>query len=66
HVGQRLKIADKNRKPSTIGLRTYLVKRGDTAFKIAKEYRMPLEQLLQLNGLSPRSKIYPNQQLYIR
>jgi len=65
HVGQRLKIVDKNRKPSTIGLRTYLVKRGDTPFKIAKEYRMPLERLLQLNGLSPRSKIYPDQQLYI-
>lgn len=65
HVGQRLKIADKNEKLSTAGLRTYLVKRGDTPFKIAKEYRMPLERLLQLNGLSPRSKIYPNQQLYI-
>ena len=65
HVGQRLKITDKNQKPSTVGLRTYLVKRGDTPFKIAKEYRMPLERLLQLNGLSPRSKIYPNQQLYI-
>lgn len=66
-VGQRLRIADRSQQTfSKAGLKTYLVKRGDTPFKIAKEYRMPLGQLLQLNGLSPRSKIFPNQKLFIR
>lgn len=31
--------------------RTYMVKKGDTAFKIAKRYNMTTKQLLALNGL---------------
>ena len=43
----------------------YLVKRGDSPFEIAQLYKMPIERLLRINHLTPRSKIYPGQKLYV-
>lgn len=43
----------------------YLVRKGDSPFKIAKNHKMPLEHFLRINNLTPRSKIYPGQRLAI-
>ena len=60
-VGQKLVI----QSGTPAGAIPYTVKSGDTPYKIAKKYRMALNYLLALNGLSTRSKIYPGQQLWV-
>ncbi|MBL6972657.1 MAG: LysM peptidoglycan-binding domain-containing protein, partial [Desulfobacterales bacterium] len=46
-------------------LKTYAVKRGDSPFQIAQSHKMSLERFLRINRLTPRSKIYPGQTLYV-
>jgi membrane-bound lytic murein transglycosylase D len=60
-VGQKLVI----QAGTPTGAIPYIVKSGDTPYKIAKKYGMNLSALLALNGLSTRSKIYPGQQLWV-
>jgi len=66
HIRQVLKISESKKRPAQSGLRTYNVKQGDSPFKIAKRYNMSLERFLNINSLTPRSKIYPKQKLFIR
>ncbi len=61
HVGQRLVIH--SGKPE--GAIIYVVRSGDTPFQIAKKFNMNLQNLLHLNSLSRRSRIYPGQELWI-
>jgi len=66
HIGQVLKIRErKDDKPSGEYLKTYLVKPGDSPFKIAQLHKMPLERFMRINRLTPRNKIYPGQRLYV-
>jgi len=44
---------------------TYLVKSGDNIYAISKEYGIPFETLLRINGLNKDDYIYPGQQLLI-
>ncbi len=66
YIGQVLKIPGRNiENASGKSLGTYMVKRGDSPFIIAKLHNMPLGHFLRINRLTPRSKIYPGQKLYI-
>lgn len=68
HIGQVLKIPGQKESPAPAtkeSLRTYLVKRGDSPFRIAKNHNVPLERFLRTNNLTPRSKIYPGQKVYV-
>jgi len=66
-AGQRLKIPGYlNGGTSDKDLSTYLVRRGDSPYRIARRHSMSLGELLRLNGLTPRSKIYPGQELRVR
>lgn len=66
YIGQVLKIPrPKKESYSAAGLDIYQVKKGDTPFMIAKKHNMPLERFLRLNRLTPKSKIYPGQRLYV-
>ncbi len=60
-VGQKLVI----QSGTPEGAIPYVVRSGDTPFKIAKQFGMDLNYLLALNGLSARCKIYPGQQLWV-
>jgi membrane-bound lytic murein transglycosylase D len=65
-IGQKLIIpVEKVEPPSGAGLKTYRVRRGDSPFRIAQRHKIPLERFLRVNHLTPRSKIYPGQLLYI-
>jgi membrane-bound lytic murein transglycosylase D len=67
YIGQPLRIPGFKPEPlpDTSQLSTYAVQRGDSPFTIAQKHNMPLERLLQINKLTPRSKIFPGQKLYI-
>ncbi|MCJ7616342.1 MAG: LysM peptidoglycan-binding domain-containing protein [Desulfobacterales bacterium] len=67
HIGQILKIPGQKESPAPAkeSLGTYLVKCGDSPFRIAKLYNMPLERFLSTNNLTPRSKIYPGQKVSV-
>ena len=65
-IGQILHIPGQVAEvPPSGELKTYQVKHGDSPFKISQQFKMPLEQFLRINRLTPRSKIYPGQKLYI-
>ena len=67
YIGQALKIPGYNPEPlpDTSQLNTYSVKAGDSPFTIAQQHNMQLERLLHINSLTPRSKIFPGQKLFI-
>ena len=66
HIGQVLKIPGSTpESPPVEGLKTYQVRQGDSPFKISQRFKMPLEQFLRINQLTPRSRIYPGQKLYV-
>lgn len=65
-IGQRLTITNgKTQVLSKKDSQTYLVRSGDSPFKIAKKHNMSLERFLTLNHLNKRSKIFPGQQLIV-
>lgn len=67
YIGQRLKIPGYKPEPlpNADQLTTYYVRRGDSPYAIAVKHNMQLERFLRINRLTPRSKIYPGQKLYI-
>ncbi len=66
HIGQRLVIRKGTEAVKTgTATRTYRVRRGDSPYRIARNHNMKLERFLRINQLTPRSKIYPGQQLAV-
>jgi len=67
YAGQKLKIPGYlSAGASDKDLDTYLVRSGDSPYTIARRHNMSLGDLLRLNGLTPRSKIYPGQELKVK
>jgi len=66
-TGQMIKIAGtaKSPSPSRKELKPYRVRSGDSPYQIAKRNHMSLAYFLQVNRLTPRSKIYPGQKVYV-
>ena len=63
-IGQVLKIPSGQTMASVIGdTQTYLVRKGDSPYLIAKRHNMDLSTFLELNGLTPQSMIFPGQVL---
>lgn len=67
YQGQKLKLAaaPAPSKQKIDGMKTYQVQSGDSPFKIAQIHQMPLDRFLKINRLSPRSTIFPGQQVYV-
>ena len=66
-IGQVLKIRGtaKVDLPNKKDLKAYRVRSGDSPYQIARKNRMSLASFLQINRLTPRSKIYPGQKVYV-
>ena len=43
----------------------YVVKKGDTLWKIAKKYGSTIDDIVRTNGIENPDKIYPGEKLYI-
>lgn len=66
-IGQRLKVPEYTyEKPANVSDNQYLVRRGDSPYKIAKRHNMSLGHFLRINNLTPRSRIYPGQVLKVK
>jgi membrane-bound lytic murein transglycosylase D len=52
-------------KPQEKDTKKYVVQKGDTLYTIAKKTNMPLENFLDINRITPKSKIFPGQVLYV-
>jgi len=66
HIGQVLLIPRRKKEGlNPYRIETYRVKAGDSPYQIARSHNMSLERFLQINRLTPRSKIYPGQILYV-
>ncbi len=66
HIGQRLLIREGTPYVQiSENTKTYQVKLGDSPYEIARSHNMTLERFLRINNLTPRSKIYPGQQLAV-
>ena len=65
-IGQVLQVPRKS-SPSVSkkGLKAYRVKSGDSPFRIAQLHSMDLKRFLKINALTPRTRIYPGQTLYV-
>ena len=66
----RLSIIDQvedngEREEEDYSIIMYIVKKGDTLWKIAKMFSTTVEDIAIVNGLEDENKIYPNQKLYI-
>lgn len=66
YPGQKLRITESNKEElNPLGGITYTVKRGDTLYRIARYYRVSINQLVRLNNIQNPNLIYPDQVLKI-
>lgn len=66
HIGQTLyvqKQSDDNLNNNI--LKKHKVKSGDNLFRISQKYNMPLDRLLKINKLTPKSKIHVGQYIFV-
>jgi membrane-bound lytic murein transglycosylase D len=66
-IGQKLTIPEYRivQSSAKTAKNQYLVRRGDSPYKIATRHNMSLANFLRINDLTPRSKIYPGQLLLV-
>ena len=65
-IGQLLLIPRSLTAYKKMKTETYKVAKGDSSYMIAQKYRMNLSEFLRLNGLTPRSTIFPGQVLLVK
>ena len=66
HVGQVIFIQRQgNENQKNAVLKKYRVKSGDNLFRISQKYNMPLDKLLHINKLTPKSKISVGQYILV-
>lgn len=63
-IGQRLQIPTANAKAAA-KTRIHTVKKGDSLDRIARQYDLPLKDLLKFNGIKADSKLMPGQRLQL-
>jgi membrane-bound lytic murein transglycosylase D len=66
YIGQILYVQKQgNESQNNAILKKYRVKSGDNLFRISQKYNMPLDKLLRINKLTPKSKISVGQYILV-
>ena len=66
HLGQVLYIQKQSKENQNNDiLKKYQIKSGDNLFRISQKYNMPLDRLLNINKLTPKSKIHVGQYIFV-
>lgn len=65
-IGQLLYIPPKQLRSTPFRTKRYVVEEGDSPFMIAQKHQMNLAEFLKLNNLTPRSTIFPGQELLVK
>jgi len=72
-IGQVLKIGEKvttttvaKKKATPSGSKKYTVRKGDSPYLIARRNKMKLADLLRINNLTKKSRIFPGQKLILK
>ncbi|MBU1181772.1 MAG: LysM peptidoglycan-binding domain-containing protein [Proteobacteria bacterium] len=66
HIGQVLFVQKQSGYNETNAVKKKCrVKSGDNLFRISQNHNMPLERLLRINKLTPKSKIHAGQYIYV-
>jgi membrane-bound lytic murein transglycosylase D len=65
-VGQVLLLPKRNAAVHSGETKPYKVKGGDSPFLIARRHKMNLADFLRINGLTPRSMIFPGQEMAVK
>ncbi len=64
-VGQVLYLNKPGNDEDDNIFKKYRVKRGENLFRISQKHNMPLDRLLSINKLRPKSKIHTGQYIYV-
>ncbi len=65
-IGQVLKIPSSSTTRGKVKTASYRVTKGDSPYIIAQKHQMELSTLLRINRLTPRSTIFPGQNLLVK
>lgn len=66
HIGQLLYVKKQGPESQNSSiLKKYRIKSGDNLFRISQKYNMPLDRLLHINKLTPKSKIHVGQYIFV-
>jgi membrane-bound lytic murein transglycosylase D len=66
HIGQVLFIQkQRGYRETNDVIKKYRVKSGDNLFRISQNHNMPLDRLLRINKLTPKSRIHVGQYIYV-
>lgn len=66
HIGQTLYVRKHGYEGQANNiLKKYQIKSGDNLFRISQKYNMPLDRLLNINKLTPKSKIQAGQYIFV-
>jgi len=58
-------VEDGEREEQDYSLVIYVVKKGDTLWKIAKEFGSTIDGIARVNGIEDKNLIFPGQKLFI-
>lgn len=58
-------LIEENKENNAYSMVIYFVKPDDTLWKIAKKFRSTIEDIVRINNIEDKDKIYSGQQLYI-
>ena len=56
---------DGEREEQDYSIMMYIVKKGDTLWKIAKEFGSTIDGIARVNGIEDKNLIFPGQKLFI-
>ncbi|MFH0845165.1 MAG: LysM peptidoglycan-binding domain-containing protein, partial [Pseudomonadota bacterium] len=65
-VGQVVLVPTSIKTATRVKTKSYTVQKGDSPYVIARKYQMDLSEFFRLNNLTPRSTLFPGQNVLVK